>query len=1301
MIRVGVVSLLAGGLLVAAGCAQQVGDIDRTQPNKIKKELFDDGSEWHFRQTVSDVHHGNPFFFTGLNTGLEKLRWEIQEDQLIGYRSYEIVPGADHRAETNGVGDTDPATINGVRQDYGQNPEVYKGAPLIGFTISNHFDVQRGYNSSTGEQTNVISENSSDRHWTEREYMRVSWDAVTVSNMSFYGSTPIFQYTHAPGEEYAFDSRSFEYDENGKLVYFEVRVRATVIETPFCYYYELADCAGTEMTIVNSFSRVPEEKTYEAIYYDNEDMFKFGFFRDNRYQYDRQRGLTRSGQIFLANRHDIWKTSYDEDGNLIPLSEREPGHVVYYLNPEMPEDLDGWNKSIEEHWDHAFRRAVAAAKGVDPESIGQIYVVCHNPVRSDDHEACGEEGKTVRVGDVRYHHIYWVPQVQLSGPLGYGPSGTDPETGEILSGTAYVYGASVDRYATYGLDIVNLQIACQDDQDSEDCQTELDSLTDGENVRVAIYNRLTEVDPRANVSAELRNIRVPKDFRELMPAEQLSKMEYAIDNPTPYDHGFWDRRMRQMKESGLDLSLLTDEMVREMTMGEYENVAEAPEEVIEQIRPANWLNPDKMMRRDEERRRFWSKHNIMTTEFADDVVAGLAASLARKYAGISREERDDKIWHEIRGLIYQGVMLHEIGHTVGLRHNFQGSYDSLNYFDEYWALRKQNLRPVEFVSDIFEVSAQTVEQKLGLVVDENGDSQQLPGGMAEYGYSSIMDYGLRFNTDIHGLGKYDEAAIIYGYTSGYDGKADDAGHLLGERGYIEVFNKSAFDGAKDTGLFSETWTAEDLLRSFDGRASLAYSHPLESYHYTTFANSFADVSKIADRGLMRYDTLRDIRAIDDDDDENYAQRPVEVPYMFCSDNWAGVDASCQRWDHGADPYEQAKYVIDGYHDYYWFSHFPRDSLTWSPYNRVSRVINRYMSYLSKIYQELFFMGSNDIMGTYRYMAALSGFNFMNEMLMMPTYGNHVADKNGVLVPCNFADDEEFEGEDGEMTSTDQKCDDEAYDRYVPMGAGRRPYTRYNYRAGHQYYYYPEEAGHFYDFIGAVISMIQSRVQVRDVDTNTDGLSYSLPYWLFFDGQLAEMVGQSWLERPQGKYGQILVGDRLVSRTVAPVVFGGTLNVDPATGFILDSNLVPDMEMNPGLAEEAKVVRPYHGWGQRFYLMLYGMAGFNINYDIGFADENHIFRIGNGEQVEVGEGFSLVTCVDPIRGHQYGAIRNDGNSRLTTAVEFVTECQYWSGKYSEARRRLDSDGVQAAERELGWYIRRMNLMRTLFDIFGRG
>ena len=41
-------------------------------------------------------------------------------------------------------------------------------------------------------------------------------------------------------------------------------------------------------------------------------------------------------------------------------------------------------------------------------------------------------------------------------PLGYGPSSQDPETGEIVSAAAYIYGAALDTYAKFATDSVRL-----------------------------------------------------------------------------------------------------------------------------------------------------------------------------------------------------------------------------------------------------------------------------------------------------------------------------------------------------------------------------------------------------------------------------------------------------------------------------------------------------------------------------------------------------------------------------------------------------------------------------------------------------------------------------------------------------------------------------------------------------------------------------------------------------------------------------------------------------------------------------
>ncbi|MFW5968357.1 MAG: hypothetical protein ACOCV2_12605, partial [Persicimonas sp.] len=161
-----VLVIAAASLLFAAGCAQDVGDIDRTQADKIDKEIFEDDDQWYFRQTVVDTDmQGSPMVFKALESNLKRVRWEITEDILYAHST---VPLAD-----------------GIEDDH-SDPEDRRLEPVAAFPIISHFDIQRDYNESTGEQTNVIVEDQSDRHWYERDYMRVDWSTNLIDGNGLF-----------------------------------------------------------------------------------------------------------------------------------------------------------------------------------------------------------------------------------------------------------------------------------------------------------------------------------------------------------------------------------------------------------------------------------------------------------------------------------------------------------------------------------------------------------------------------------------------------------------------------------------------------------------------------------------------------------------------------------------------------------------------------------------------------------------------------------------------------------------------------------------------------------------------------------------------------------------------------------------------------------------------------------------------------------------------------------------------------------------------------------------------------------
>ena len=147
-------------LLVAQACTTGVGDIDRSQPGKLKKQALQ--GEWYYRQTVVDVPFTGGMTFVGEQSTTERIHFEISEDLLTAYRSYEKVEGSEIPSQPS--------------------DETYQGAPIAAFRIKSHFDVLRNYNDATGEQSNVISENTTDRPWYEREYIRVDWSHNLLAN---------------------------------------------------------------------------------------------------------------------------------------------------------------------------------------------------------------------------------------------------------------------------------------------------------------------------------------------------------------------------------------------------------------------------------------------------------------------------------------------------------------------------------------------------------------------------------------------------------------------------------------------------------------------------------------------------------------------------------------------------------------------------------------------------------------------------------------------------------------------------------------------------------------------------------------------------------------------------------------------------------------------------------------------------------------------------------------------------------------------------------------------------------------
>ena len=231
-----------------------------------------------------------------------------------------------------------------------------------------------------------------------------------------------------------------------------------------------------------SFSRVDESNDYEAFHYSDQLLSRFGFFRTEYFTYDQQRGLTESGRRYLINRHNIWKRTRDGE-TIIPIPERELATIPYYLSADFPSDpklREAATQTLAQWNDALLSGLTSLGFGADEK----IFVLCSNPVEAGEDVACGEVGFSPRLGDLRYSTLHWVDTETMAGLLGYGPSATDPITGEILAGKAYVYGGAINTWATYAVDVIQFFNG----------ELELNELVYGRHFSQDVMARVTDID---------------------------------------------------------------------------------------------------------------------------------------------------------------------------------------------------------------------------------------------------------------------------------------------------------------------------------------------------------------------------------------------------------------------------------------------------------------------------------------------------------------------------------------------------------------------------------------------------------------------------------------------------------------------------------------------------------------------------------------------------------------------------------------------------------------------------------------
>ena len=141
-----------------------------------------------------------------------------------------------------------------------------------------------------------------------------------------------------------------------------------------------------------------QSKTYTKRVYSREDQRKFGYFLTRSKLVDPLEGVYFEA---LANRIDVNK------------------EVVYYLHPSIPEEYREACKEGILEWNDVFEAACGK-----------------RPLRVE----LGEEW--MLPSDIRYRVIYWY-DISMGRGGAYGPSTSDPLSGEIIDGDVVIFGGGI------------------------------------------------------------------------------------------------------------------------------------------------------------------------------------------------------------------------------------------------------------------------------------------------------------------------------------------------------------------------------------------------------------------------------------------------------------------------------------------------------------------------------------------------------------------------------------------------------------------------------------------------------------------------------------------------------------------------------------------------------------------------------------------------------------------------------------------------------------------------------------------
>jgi hypothetical protein len=720
----------------------------------------------------------------------------------------------------------------------------------------------------------------------------------------------------------------------------------------------------------------------------------------------------RTGGADCAARFPMWRGQQDDIDDATAL-----GRDVSRCRREK-----GWDAASCASVAAEGAAAIAAERGdpADAAAIGHVVgmepviVLCHNPVVASDHPACGGEGRVARLGDLRYHSVLVIDEPQTSAPWGIMVDADDPVSGEKIAASINVWGQVTDMAAQSAVDVaryMNGELSTADVTDGSYVRQwgQASKLAAGGSgpvmSREEVTARLaaaTKLDP-AKFKALTENGVAPAIEAAIAPrAEELSDVRARADLPSPYQAAV-RARMALARGTPEEAELLNPAMLQLAGVPGNLPIDGA---MADAASPLALNNPKVALELERMHDLALASRGACMLREAPEAagVPGLAEALARKFplAGgetdLQKHDRQERMFQYLRRRYQYAVIAHEMGHSIGLRHNFVSNTAALFFRPQYWQLRTRNgavTAPCTGAAGE-DPKACVGPRYLDAVTDE--EQSQL---LWMYQHSTVMDYPGDVTQDLLGLGVYDLAAarFFYGdvvsvheggdprYLAGGDvamgllRATDTFGGLAGIR--YGVRKKGRFEDIHYSELAHEYNLLTDCREvapappatwdeAKDGKWDLTADGKIVSIDGVTKRCRQPRVDYVAWQDLRR-PTKEELGTA------SYRGGPavhaatgrVRMPYAFATDNWADTgNASVFRHDQGADPYEQVMFLVTTQENRHIFDNYRRHRTTFNVRSASARSFERYSEKMLGIAGGIGFYGT-----IYKDLATNQGLSF--------------------------------------------------------------------------------------------------------------------------------------------------------------------------------------------------------------------------------------------------------------------------------------------------------------------------------------